>query len=162
MTNCNHLIDFNLIIIDFPLFLFHRALYRYVKLLTLVKRCQRKNVSVCDVFHQYVAKHPQKTCIIYDGQEWTFREINEFSNRIANLFQQHGYKKGDVIALLMENRPEFVATWLGLSKIGIIVPLINTNLRQASLIHSVQIAKSQALIFGESLASGKEFFLSTP
>lgn len=101
-----------------------------------------------------MAKHPQKTCIIYEGQEWTFLEINEFSNRIANLFQQQGYKKGDVVGLYMENRPEFVATWLGLSKIGVIVPLINTNLRQASLVHSVQIAKCQGLIFGESLSVG--------
>lgn len=54
----------------------------------------------------------------------------------------------------MENRPEFVATWLGLSKIGVIVPLINTNQRQASLVHSIEIAHCQALIFGESLASG--------
>lgn len=112
-------------------------------------------MAVCDLFHHYVAKHPQKPCIIYDGQEWTFREVNEFSNRIANLFQQHGYKKGDVVGLFMDNRPEFVATWLGLSKIGVIVPLINTNQRQASLIHSIEIAKCQALIFGETLASGK-------
>lgn len=135
-----------------------RALYRYIKLLSLVRRCQRKNVAVCDLFHHYVAKHPQKPCIIYDGQEWTFREVNEFSNRIANLFQQHGYKKGDVVGLFMDNRPEFVATWLGLSKIGVIVPLINTNQRQASLIHSIEIAKCQALIFGETLASGKLCF----
>lgn len=60
-----------------------------------------------------------------------------------------------MVGLFMENRPEFVATWLGLSKIGVIVPLINTNQRQTSLIHSVEIAKCQALIFGESLASGK-------
>lgn len=130
------------------------ALYRYIKLLSLVRRCQRKNVSVADLFHHYVAKHPQKPCIVYDGQEWTFREVNEFSNRIANLFQQNGYKKGDVVGLFMENRPEFVATWLGLSKIGVIVPLINTNQRQSSLIHSIEIAHCQGLIYGESLASG--------
>lgn len=85
--------------------------------------------------------------------------MNEFSNRIANLFQQHGYKKGDIVGLFMENRPEFVATWLGLSKIGVIVPLINTNQRQASLIHSIEIAKCQALIYGESLASGEFIFV---
>lgn len=139
--------------ISFGFFCFS-ALYRYIKLLSLVRRCQRKNVAVSDLFHHYVAKHPQKPCIIYDGKEWTFREVNEFSNRIANLFQQNGYKKGDVIGLFMENRPEFVATWLGLSKIGVIVPLINTNQRQASLIHSIEIAHCQALIFGESLATG--------
>lgn len=131
------------------------ALYRYIKLLSLVRRCQKKNVAIWDLFHHYVAKHPQKACIIYDGQEWSFRDVNEFSNRIANLFQQHGYKKGDIVGLFMENRPEFVATWLGLSKIGVIVPLINTNQRQASLVHSIEIAKCQALIYGESLAPGK-------
>lgn len=127
-----------------------------MKLLSLVRRCQRKNVAICDLFHHHVAKHPQKACIIFEGKEWTFRDVNEFSNRIANLFQQHGFKRGDVVGLFMENRPEFVATWLGLSKIGVIVPLINTNQRQASLIHSIEIAKCQALIYGESLAEGKK------
>lgn len=53
----------------------------------------------------------------------------------------------------MENRPEFVCIWLGLSKIGVIVPLINTNLRLASLLHSITVANCNALIFGNSLIS---------
>lgn len=120
-----------------------------------MKRCHRKNVAIADVFHQYVAKHPQKACFIYEDREWSFREVNELSNRVANLFQQNGYKKNDVIGLFMENRPEFVCIWLGLSKIGVIVPLINTNLRQTSLLHSIQIAKCQALIYSDSLTSGE-------
>lgn len=55
----------------------------------------------------------------------------------------------------MENRPEFIATWLGLSKLGVIIPLINTNQRQASLIHSISIAKSQAIVFSDELGDGK-------
>lgn len=51
----------------------------------------------------------------------------------------------------MENRPEFVCTWLGLSKIGVVVPLINTNLRQTALLHSITVANCNALIFGEAL-----------
>lgn len=120
-----------------------------------MKKCHRKNVAIADVFNQYVAKHPQKACFIYEGHEWSFREVNELSNRVANLFQQNGYKKNDVVGLFMENRPEFVCIWLGLSKIGVIVPLINTNLRQTSLLHSIQIAKCQALIYGDSLTPGE-------
>lgn len=112
-------------------------------------------MAIADVFNQYVAKHPQKACFIYEGHEWSFREVNELSNRVANLFQQNGYKKNDVVGLFMENRPEFVCIWLGLSKIGVIVPLINTNLRQTSLLHSIQIAKCQALIYGDSLTPGE-------
>lgn len=55
----------------------------------------------------------------------------------------------------MENKPEFVATWLGLSKLGVIIPLINTNLKLSPLVHSITIAKSQAIIFGSELTEGE-------
>ena len=55
----------------------------------------------------------------------------------------------------MENRPEFVATWLGLSQLGVIVPLINTNLKKQSLVHSITIASCNGLIFCESLKDCK-------
>ena len=41
-----------------------------------------------------------------------------FSNKIANYFKNLGYKKGDEISLLMENRIEYIGIWLGLAKIG--------------------------------------------
>lgn len=77
--------------------------------------------------------------------------MEDFSNKIATTFKTHGYQKGDVIALLMENRPEYIAIWLGLSKLGVIISLINTNLRKLSLLHSLKIAKCQALIFSTEL-----------
>lgn len=57
----------------------------------------------------------------------------------------------------MDNRPEYIATWLGLSKLGIIVPLINTNQRQGSLIHSISIVSSQAIVVNTELADGTFF-----
>ena len=116
----------------------------------MVRRYEKKNVTISDIFQTQVANHPDKIAIICDNREWTFRELNEFSNRIANIFHTHGYKRGDVVGLILENRPEFVGTWLGLSKIGIVTPLINTNLRGPSLVHSIIVAESSALIFGES------------
>lgn len=80
--------------------------------------------------------------------------MEEYSNKIANIFKSHGYRKGDIVALFLENKPEFVCIWLGLSKIGVIVPLINTNLRLNSLVHSITIAKTQAVIFGTELSPG--------
>lgn len=80
--------------------------------------------------------------------------MDEFSNKVANVFKSHGYKKGDVVALFLENKPEFICIWLGLSKLGVITPLINTNQRLNSLVHSINIAKSQAVIFGTELSEG--------
>ncbi|XP_055705412.1 long-chain fatty acid transport protein 4-like [Phlebotomus papatasi] len=138
-----------------------KALFRYIKLLLLVKKLQRSNATVADVFAEHVAKTPHKSCFVFEGRTWTFREVDEFSNRVANVFHSHGYKHGDVVGLLLENRPEFIAIWMGLSRLGVIVPLINHNLRQASLLHSVTVAKCNALIFGESLIEAVEEILPT-
>ncbi|XP_072401319.1 long-chain fatty acid transport protein 4-like isoform X2 [Diabrotica undecimpunctata] len=129
-----------------------RALIRYVFLLIQVKSLQRNNQTISQIFQKHVKKHPNKTCIIFEDQEWTFAQVDEYSNKIANIFKSHGYKKGDKVALFLENKPEFICIWLGLSKIGVITPLINTNLRLTTLVHSITIAKSQAIIFGTELS----------
>ncbi|CAG9854851.1 unnamed protein product [Phyllotreta striolata] len=129
-----------------------RALCKYIGLLIQIKYFQRKNLTLSQIFQQHVKKHPNKHCILFEDQEWTFAQVEEYSNKIANIFKSHGYKKGDKVALFLENKPEFVATWLGLSKLGVIVPLINTNLRLTSLVHSITVAKTQAVIFGTELS----------
>ena len=60
-------------------------------------------------------------------------------------------KKGDCVALFMENRPQFVGIWYGLSKLGVITALINTNLKNKVLIHSIEIAKPKIVIYDEEL-----------
>lgn len=67
---------------------------------------------------------------------------------------ENGFKKGDVVGLLMENRPEFVGIWLGMSKIGIVTALINYNQKSVSLVHSVKVANCCGLIYGSELSSG--------
>lgn len=52
-----------------------RALFRYVKLLLMVKRLNSSNASIADVFAGFVAKTPDKACFIADDREWTFREV---------------------------------------------------------------------------------------
>lgn len=96
-------------------------------------------------------KYEDKQLCRYDVNNKNLFKIDDFKNRIANVFYQHGFKHGDKVALLMENRPEFVATWLGLSQLGVVIPLINHNLKKQSLFHSITIANCTGLIFGESL-----------
>ena len=55
----------------------------------------------------------------------------------------------------MENRPEYVCTWLGLAKIGVAPALINFNLRKNPLTHSIKAASCTAVIYGGELLDGK-------
>lgn len=127
------------------------ALQRYLFFLWSVRRLSSKDLSVGEIFRQNASKHPNKICFIFEDEEWTFAQVEEYSNRVANVFKSHGFRKGDTVALMLENRPEFVCIWLGLCKLGIITALINYNLRQMSLTHSVTISKCQAFIYGSEL-----------
>lgn len=49
---------------------------------------------------------------------------------------------------MMDNRPEFIFTWLGLVKIGVCVSLINTNLTGKPLIHSLSVCGATHAIIG--------------
>ena len=107
------------------------------------------------MFRRMVSKYPDKAMFINDndGKHWTYREVDEYSNRVANLFLNKDFKKGDTIAMFMESRPEYIATWLGLAKIGLIPALINYNLRKDSLLHTIQVANCKGIIYGLELES---------
>jgi acyl-coenzyme A synthetase/AMP-(fatty) acid ligase len=47
----------------------------------------------------------------------SYSEFNEAANRYSHLFQKRGFIKGDTVALLMDNRPEFLIIHAGLAKI---------------------------------------------
>ena len=90
-----------------------------------------------------------------------YPQIEKYSNRVANYFHSLGYKKGDSVAFYMENRPEYIATWLGLAKIGVRPALINYNLKQQSLIHTIQVSSCKAIIYGIELEKGIQCFIMT-
>ena len=107
----------------------------------------REDTTISVLFRQNVARHPEKTLFFNREHRWTFQQAEEYSNQIANYFSGMGFSSGDTISLVMENRPEHILFWLGLSKIGVVSALINTNLRTKPLAHSIQVTNSKAIIF---------------
>jgi len=125
-----------------------RGAFRYIRLLLLVYYYQKLNLTVPQAFAKTVKRHESKTAIIFEGEEWTFKDLEDYSNRVANYFLRAGYKPGQCVALFMENRPEYVGLWLGCSKIGLVPALINSNLAGQSLLHSINAACARGMIFG--------------
>lgn len=83
-----------------------------------------------------------------------FKQINNLSNKVAHVFKESGINRGDTVALMMDNRPEYVAFWLGLAKVGIVTALVNHNLRDHPLLHALRIVNSKAIIFSSDFAEG--------
>ncbi|NWR63166.1 S27A1 protein, partial [Bucorvus abyssinicus] len=120
-----------------------------------LRKHQKAKSTVPKMFQDVVRRHPDKVALIYEatGEHWTFRRLDEYSNAVANHFYQQGFRLGDVVAVFMESRPEFVGLWLGLAKIGIEAALINFNLRLDSLVYCVAASGAKALVFGGELSS---------
>jgi len=92
-----------------------------------------------------------RTALIFEDRALTWHEFNEQCNRYAHAFTQMGLKRGDTASVVMENRIEFLAVIVALSKLGVTGALINTNLRGRPLQHCISITNSKTCIFGEEL-----------
>lgn len=73
------------------------------------------------------------------------------SNRVGNWLLSKGVKRGDIVSLMMTNKPEFISCWLGINRIGAIGAFINTNLSGKPLTHSLRTATSSILILDPEL-----------
>jgi fatty-acyl-CoA synthase len=81
----------------------------------------------------------------------TYRALDDRANRYARWALEQNLGKGEAVCLIMPNRPEYLAIWLGISKVGGVVSLINTNLRGAALAHCLDIVKPQHIIVASEL-----------
>ncbi len=85
-------------------------------------------------------------------ENFSHAQLAARARRYARWGLAQGIKKGDVVALLMPNRAEYLAIWLGVTRIGGIVALINTNLGGPALAHCLTIAGPKHIIVTEELA----------
>lgn len=122
------------------------------RLIITSKKCTKQNLTIVTLFKRQLEKTPDKAIYLFEDQVWTMRDVENYSNKIGNIFKEAGFKKGDVIALFMTNRPEFICVWLGLAKIGVITALINSNLKGSPLKHCLDAASCKAMIFSDDLS----------
>jgi fatty-acyl-CoA synthase len=81
----------------------------------------------------------------------SYRGLAQAANRYARWGLAQGLKAGDVVCLLMGNCPDYMAIWLGLSRIGVTVSLLNTNLTGELLAHAIQVVAARGVLVGAAL-----------
>lgn len=106
-----------------------------------------------DIIERHARRRPRSPALYYLDTTLNYRELDASANRYAHWALSQGIGRGEVVVLLMENRPDYICAWLGLLKIGAVTALINTNLRGAPLAHSISIAGARHAIVGSELAA---------
>jgi fatty-acyl-CoA synthase len=107
--------------------------------------------TVADRLEERAVDAADEAFILFEEQRISFAQMNARANRVAHAAIDAGLKKGDVVALLMLNRPEYVTTWLGLAKAGFITALINTTATGDVLAHALRQVNARGLIVGSEL-----------
>ncbi|ANP46481.1 long-chain-acyl-CoA synthetase [Candidatus Viadribacter manganicus] len=101
---------------------------------------------VCDDFEEAVDTFADHTALVFEGERYTYRQLDALANRFAAWADAQGLKAGDNVALLLPNRAEYVPAWVGLTKLGIAAALINNNLTGAALAHCLSISNASHVI----------------
>lgn len=105
-----------------------------------------------DVVAGWSARQPERPALMSEAETFTYRALSERINRYARWALSAGIEPGDAVCLLMPSRPEYVAAWLGISRVGGVVALINTKLVGQSLAHCIDVARASHVILAHELA----------
>lgn len=99
------------------------------------------------------AKFGEAPALIAAHESLSHANLAARVNQVARWALAQGIQKGDRVCLLMPNCPDYLAIWLGLTRIGSIVALLNINLKQEALHHCVTLAAPKHIIVAEKLAA---------
>ena len=121
---------------------------------------ENRNLTLGDYLERWAKTFGDRPALLSETEAFTYRQLDARANRYARWARAQGLGKGDAVCLMMANRPEYVAIWLGMARAGVATALINTNLAGPSLAHSIAIVGAKAAIvdahhlaqFGAALA----------
>lgn len=98
------------------------------------------------VFDASVSKYPDMLAIWSREGTYTYRETYERACQYAHFFLSKGVKRGELVALYLQNRPEFMFAWLGLWSLGCAPAAINYNLTGDALVHCLRISGARLVL----------------
>ena len=128
-----------------------KALPRVVKGMKAAKLKEDQPCGLGWTFEKAVLQNPHGPALLYKDCQFSYQEVNQWANRIANYLIAQGIKKGDVVGIFIENRPELLVNVLAVAKVGGICAMLNTSQTNSVLVHSLSLVKPAAIIVGEEL-----------
>jgi len=97
-------------------------------------------------------KLPEKTALIFRDTRLSYLELNRRANRLANALLSIGVNKGDRVAVLADNCPQYVEAYFATAKGGMVIVPINSSLDAEGITYIVDDSGANTIIFGENYA----------
>jgi len=105
-----------------------------------------------DIVDEWAERQPERPGLLSDRETLSYRALAERVNRYARWALSAGIGARDVVCLFMPGSPDYIAAWLGITRVGGVAALVNTRLVGRSLSHCIDVAKADHVIVGDELA----------
>ncbi len=116
---------------------------------------QQFEISFVDAIRPAFEKYPDIPAMIYMDKKISFRELDSYSNRFAQMLAENGIGKGDVVGINLPNIPEYVIAWLGALKAGCAVSGVSPLLSTEEMHHQLSDSKAKALVTLDAIFEGR-------
>jgi len=104
-------------------------------------------MNLRNLWAEKAARNGDRTFLLFRDERVSYAEMNGRSNSVANALWADGIRKGDKVALMLGNGPEFLYLWFGLAKIGAVMVPINTANRGDGLAYVLDHSEAKAIYF---------------
>jgi acyl-CoA synthetase (AMP-forming)/AMP-acid ligase II len=109
-------------------------------------------LTVGMLFQAQVLNEPHRIALEQDGRTQTFAQLNERVNRLVHALVARGVTRGDRVAMLSENRMEYVELGIAAAKLGVIMACQNWRLADGELNHCLRLIEPKLIIHSERVA----------
>ncbi|NLP83540.1 o-succinylbenzoate--CoA ligase [Microbacterium sp. CFH 90308] len=91
-------------------------------------------------------RNPDKPAVIFDGAQLTYRQFADAADRVAAVLAHRGIGKGDAVAYIGENSPQFLQVMFAAAQLGAVFVPINTRLAAPEMQHVLVDSGARALV----------------
>ncbi|MGP0092054.1 MAG: long-chain-acyl-CoA synthetase [Xanthobacteraceae bacterium] len=109
-----------------------------------------------NVIEELAQRFGDAPALLSEHESLTHRGLARRANQYAHWARAQGIRKGDVVCLLMPNRPQYMAVWIGVTAAGGVVALLNTHLTGAALAHCIDLVAPEHIIAAADLFDALE------
>ncbi|MBZ0274031.1 AMP-binding protein [bacterium] len=98
------------------------------------------------VLRDTTREHPEQDAVWFQGVRMKYRELDEMSDRVATGLANLGFKKGDVIALLLPNSFQYVVCYYACMRLGVIVSGCNPTYKPGEVLHQLNTIGAKGMV----------------
>ncbi|MCW2616270.1 MAG: long-chain-fatty-acid--CoA ligase [Frankiales bacterium] len=110
------------------------------------------SLNVATMLRESANANPEKPLCHINELTFTYAQVDELSGRVASALLATGLQRGDKVALQLPNLPQFLFTYFGLMKAGLVMVPLNPLLRAPEVKYHLQDSDAKVLITFEMFA----------